>query len=97
MVRHLPKCTFPILTFSFLLPAVQCQPPPDVPNGSYSNQKDTAFTPEMFVNYTCDPGYALIGEATIYCTSSGTWSSPAPFCEGKLCHNKVVHLDKPQH
>nr|XP_020663214.1 complement receptor type 1 [Pogona vitticeps] len=77
--------------------AVQCHPLPDVPNGSYSNQKDTAYTPEMFVNYTCDPGYALIGEATIYCTSSGTWSSSAPFCEGKLCHNKVVHLDKPQH
>uniref|UniRef100_A0ABM5G6P6 Complement receptor type 1 isoform X3 n=1 Tax=Pogona vitticeps TaxID=103695 RepID=A0ABM5G6P6_9SAUR len=68
-----------------LLSAVQCHPPPDVPNGSYSNQKDTAYTPEMFVNYTCDPGYALIGEATIYCTSSGTWSSSAPFCEGGSC------------
>uniref|UniRef100_A0ABM5G6P4 Complement receptor type 1 isoform X8 n=1 Tax=Pogona vitticeps TaxID=103695 RepID=A0ABM5G6P4_9SAUR len=68
-----------------LLSAVQCHPPPDVPNGSYSTQKDTAYTPEMFVNYTCDPGYALIGEATIYCTSSGTWSSSAPFCEGGSC------------
>ncbi|XP_042320223.1 complement receptor type 2 [Sceloporus undulatus] len=63
---------------------VQCQPPPDIQNGAYNNQEGEAFTSEMSVTYTCHPGYILIGEATIYCTMSGTWSSPAPHCKEEM-------------
>ncbi|KAF2976112.1 hypothetical protein EK904_014683 [Melospiza melodia maxima] len=39
----------------------------------------------MVVNYSCDPGYSLRGEASIHCTSSGNWSLPLPQCAGKQC------------
>ncbi|XP_077785166.1 complement receptor type 2-like [Podarcis muralis] len=63
---------------------IQCQPPPHVQNGMY-NQEAAVFTNGMSVKYTCEPGYGLIGEGTIYCTASGTWSSPAPRCEEGSC------------
>uniref|UniRef100_A0A670I9Q6 Sushi domain-containing protein n=1 Tax=Podarcis muralis TaxID=64176 RepID=A0A670I9Q6_PODMU len=50
------------------------------------------FTNGMSVKYTCEPGYGLIGEGTIYCTASGTWSSPAPRCEGTSFDHKIVHI-----
>ncbi|XP_033009862.1 complement receptor type 1 [Lacerta agilis] len=70
---------------------IQCQPPPHVQNGMY-NQEATVFTNGMFVKYTCEPGYGLIGEGTIYCTASGTWSSPAPQCEGTYFDHKTLHI-----
>ncbi|XP_053101832.1 complement receptor type 1 [Hemicordylus capensis] len=65
---------------------VQCQAPPYIQNGTHSHQETAVFTDGMSVNYTCEPGYALIGQATIYCTASGTWSSPTPRCEAMRCH-----------
>uniref|UniRef100_A0A8C6X9K8 Sushi domain-containing protein n=1 Tax=Naja naja TaxID=35670 RepID=A0A8C6X9K8_NAJNA len=64
---------------------VQCPPPPDIQNGTHNNQKTGVFPSGIFVKYTCNPGYALIGEATLHCTNAGRWSSPAPNCEGKSC------------
>ncbi|XP_070604625.1 complement receptor type 1-like [Erythrolamprus reginae] len=64
---------------------VQCLPPPDIENGTRSNQETTVFSSRMYVKYTCNPGYALIGEATIQCLDNGMWSSPAPNCEGGNC------------
>nr|XP_060628834.1 complement receptor type 1 isoform X4 [Anolis sagrei ordinatus] len=60
---------------------VQCQPPPNIQNGFHSKQEGEVFPPEMSVTYTCHPGYILFGQETIYCTASGTWSSPAPHCK----------------
>lgn len=36
----------------------------------------------MFVTYTCDPGYYLVGNAIVFCKASGNWSQPLPRCEG---------------
>ncbi|XP_054836402.1 complement receptor type 1 [Eublepharis macularius] len=63
---------------------MQCQRPPELQNGFHSNQKVTVFSNGMHVKYTCEDGYTLIGEATIYCTESGTWNLPAPRCEGNI-------------
>ncbi|XP_070797211.1 complement receptor type 2-like [Pituophis catenifer annectens] len=63
----------------------QCPPPPDVQNGTCSNQETGVFSSGILVTYTCNPGYALIGKATLHCTNAGKWSSPAPNCEGKSC------------
>ncbi|KAM3841743.1 complement receptor type 1-like [Vipera latastei] len=68
---------------------VQCQTPPDIQNGTRSNQETAVFPSGMFVKYTCNPGYALIGEATIQCMDNGTWSSPAPNCEGGNCATPI--------
>ncbi|XP_077190956.1 complement receptor type 2 isoform X2 [Paroedura picta] len=64
----------------------QCHRPPDIQHGIHSNQEAAVFTSGMFVKYTCEPGYTLIGEKTIYCTQSGTWSPAAPHCTVKQCH-----------
>uniref|UniRef100_A0A670ZDJ2 Sushi domain-containing protein n=1 Tax=Pseudonaja textilis TaxID=8673 RepID=A0A670ZDJ2_PSETE len=69
---------FPI--FSLFPLVVQCQPPPNIQNGTRSNQETAVFPSGMLVKYTCNPGYALIGEATIQCIDNGMWSSPAPTC-----------------
>ncbi|XP_066480760.1 complement receptor type 1-like [Tiliqua scincoides] len=68
------------------LKVVQCQTPPYIQNGTRSNMETTLFTSGMSVKYTCDPGSVLLGEATVFCTGSGTWSSPAPRCKVMRCH-----------
>ncbi|KAF7253689.1 Complement receptor type 2 [Varanus komodoensis] len=76
------KCYFLcILTPCPLHSVVQCQLPPPVQNGAHSNQETAVFTRGMPVKYTCEPGYTLTGEATIYCSDSGTWSPAPPQCE----------------
>ncbi|NXY26200.1 CR1 protein, partial [Atrichornis clamosus] len=59
---------------------LQCPPPPNIDKGNHSSQDVEVFTPGMVVNYSCDPGYSLLGEASIYCTPSGNWSLPLPQC-----------------
>ncbi|XP_039391795.1 complement receptor type 2-like isoform X2 [Mauremys reevesii] len=61
--------------------ALLCPPPPVIVNGKHSAKPLTAFPSGTYVNYSCEPGYALHGEASIYCTTSGTWSHPSPLCE----------------
>ncbi|KAH1170647.1 hypothetical protein KIL84_006265 [Mauremys mutica] len=61
--------------------ALLCPPPPVIVNGKHNAKPLTAFPSGTYVNYSCEPGYALCGEASIYCTTSGTWSHPSPLCE----------------
>ncbi|KFU84392.1 Complement receptor type 2, partial [Chaetura pelagica] len=55
---------------------LQCPSPPNIDKGSHNSQDLEVFTTGMVVNYSCDPGYSLLGEASIYCTDSGNWSLP---------------------
>ncbi|NWI49907.1 DAF factor, partial [Calyptomena viridis] len=63
---------------------LQCPSPPNIDNGNHNSQDLDLFTTGMVVNYSCDPGYSLLGEASIYCTDAGTWSLPLPRCAGTL-------------
>ncbi|XP_074833358.1 complement receptor type 1-like [Carettochelys insculpta] len=60
----------------------QCPSPPGIDNGRPSSHASVVFTSGMSVIYHCDPGYSIIGEATIHCTASGNWSKHLPKCEG---------------
>uniref|UniRef100_A0A8C3KRG5 Sushi domain-containing protein n=1 Tax=Calidris pygmaea TaxID=425635 RepID=A0A8C3KRG5_9CHAR len=60
-----------------------CPMPPGVRNGYHDGQGKAFFTMGMFVTYTCDPGYYLVGKATVFCGASGNWSQPVPRCEGE--------------
>ncbi|XP_029769682.1 complement receptor type 2 [Terrapene carolina triunguis] len=64
---------------------LQCPSPPAIANGKPSGQDLAVFTSGMSVNYSCEPGYSLTGQASIYCTASGTWSPPPPRCEEVVC------------
>ncbi|NXF98938.1 C4BPA protein, partial [Sakesphorus luctuosus] len=59
-----------------------CPMPPEIPNGNYNGQGKAFFTMGMFVRYTCNPGYYLVGNAAVFCRPSGNWSKPSPRCEG---------------
>ena len=44
--------------------------------------------------YSCDPGYALVGQTTRTCedtnggtVTTGTWSGTPPYCRGTQCDN----------
>ncbi|XP_010081196.1 PREDICTED: complement receptor type 1-like [Pterocles gutturalis] len=74
----------------------QCSRPPAIANGSHSGPDTVVFTSGMSVSYACDPGYVLVGEAELNCTSSGAWSVPAPRCEGRLCPS-LPAIDHGQH
>ncbi|NXS50938.1 CR1 protein, partial [Balaeniceps rex] len=90
---------FSLLTrmwFCPLPPASQCSYPPAIANGKHSGQATAVFTSGMSVSYACDPGYILVGEAQLNCTSSGAWSDPAPRCEGRLCPSPSA-IDHGQH
>ncbi|CAM5126203.1 unnamed protein product [Natator depressus] len=67
-----------------------CPPPPVIVKGKHNGKPLAAFPSGAYVNYSCDPGYALRGEASIYCTTSGTWSHPSPLCEGSYNFISVV-------
>ncbi|XP_059573553.1 complement receptor type 2 [Alligator mississippiensis] len=60
----------------------QCPLPPNITHAEHSSRDVETFTPGMSVNYSCEPGYSLVGEGSIYCTTSGVWSLPLPLCEG---------------
>ncbi|KAK4809250.1 hypothetical protein QYF61_016064 [Mycteria americana] len=74
----------------------QCSHPPAIANGKHSGQGRAVFASGMSVSYACDPGYVLVGEAQLNCTSSGAWSVPAPRCEGRLCPSPSA-IDHGQH
>ncbi|OXB67147.1 hypothetical protein ASZ78_015788 [Callipepla squamata] len=61
---------------------LHCPSPPNIEGGNHNSKDVEVFLPGMAVNYSCDPGYSLLGEASIYCTESGNWSLPSPQCEG---------------
>ncbi|NWV73124.1 DAF factor, partial [Dasyornis broadbenti] len=63
---------------------LQCPSPPNIDKGKHNSQDLEVFPSGMVVNYSCDPGYSLVGEASIFCTDSGNWSLPLPQCAGTL-------------
>ncbi|XP_065447086.1 complement receptor type 2-like [Chrysemys picta bellii] len=65
--------------------ALPCPPPPVIVKGKHNAKPLATFPSGTYVNYSCEPGYALHGEASIYCTTSGTWSHPSPLCEEIRC------------
>ncbi|XP_078662291.1 sushi, von Willebrand factor type A, EGF and pentraxin domain-containing protein 1-like [Branchiostoma floridae x Branchiostoma belcheri] len=40
--------------------------------------------------FTCNPGYGLVGEASVTCQADGTWSSSAPVCSALPCPSPEV-------
>ncbi|NXD97160.1 DAF factor, partial [Chaetorhynchus papuensis] len=63
---------------------LHCPSPPNIDKGNHDGQDLEVFPSGMAVNYSCEPGYSLLGEASIYCTDSGNWSLPLPRCAGTL-------------
>ncbi|XP_045041906.2 complement receptor type 2 isoform X2 [Desmodus rotundus] len=75
----------------------ECQAPPKILNGHKEDGHRIRFEPGTSVKYSCDPGYVLVGEESIRCTSVGVWTPTAPKCKGAECEPIGKHLyRKPQ-
>ena len=59
---------------------VECGPL-NIPENGKVDVKET-FLGSM-ANYTCDPGYTLMGDAMRTCLRDGTWSGNEPICTGE--------------
>ncbi|NWW24672.1 CR1L protein, partial [Falcunculus frontatus] len=77
--------------------SIFCPPPPAIENGQLLNGNEE-FTFGLSASYSCNKGFSLIGEATIYCTIGngfrGVWSGPAPECKEVRCENPQVKNGK---
>ncbi|XP_029087050.1 complement receptor type 2 isoform X2 [Monodon monoceros] len=62
-----------------------CQPPSGLHHGRHTGGNRVLFVSGMTVDYTCDPGYLLVGNRSVHCMPSGNWSPSAPRCEEAPC------------
>ncbi|NWR45865.1 CR2 protein, partial [Regulus satrapa] len=74
-----------VLICTSLFSALHCSKPADITHGSFRGPAKAVFTPGTSVNYICEPGFSLLGTASIYCTASGAWSHPPPVCQAVKC------------
>lgn len=62
---------------------VLCPNPPMIVNGAYSLTSNTTMFGSA-VEYSCDPGYELVGERIMTCNIAGYWDAQPGYCLGKL-------------
>ncbi|MCJ8742033.1 hypothetical protein PDJAM_G00077490 [Pangasius djambal] len=62
--------------------AIQCPEPPEVPDADLFFDTSGIIKHGYVASYRCRLG-TLIGSSDIFCTEDGTWSAPAPRCEGQ--------------
>ncbi|CAJ1050195.1 complement decay-accelerating factor isoform X3 [Xyrichtys novacula] len=69
---------------------VTCDKPGEVTNGrnSWDSEEDPEY--EAVIQYTCDPGFSLTGNATIRCTETGLYDSEPPECQGVKADDKTT-------
>ncbi|XP_012362267.2 complement receptor type 2 isoform X3 [Nomascus leucogenys] len=76
----------------------ECQAPPNILNGQKEDRHMVRFDPGTSIKYSCNPGYVLVGEESIQCTSEGVWTTPVPRCKVAECETTEKQLlTKPQH
>lgn len=66
---------------------------PEVPSGSYVVGYD--LNVHSTIEYHCDDGHVLRGEATRICTQEGVWSGATPTCECKYMvkKNSLIEIE----
>ncbi|XP_005375490.1 PREDICTED: complement receptor type 2 [Chinchilla lanigera] len=62
-----------------------CQAPPEILNGQKEDRHMVRFAPGTSINYSCNPGYKLVGEESIHCTPEGKWTHTLPQCKAAEC------------
>lgn len=60
--------------------AITCGHPGNPANGRTNGSE---FNLNDVVNFTCNRGYVLSGNARAHCRLNGQWSSPLPVCKGQ--------------
>ncbi|XP_015984766.2 C4b-binding protein alpha chain [Rousettus aegyptiacus] len=75
-----------------------CKPPPDIINGRRSGGNEDIYTYGSSVTYRCNPGFSMLGKASISCivenTTIGVWSPSPPTCKKVICPPPDVKYGK---
>lgn len=66
--------------FNCLFTAKDCGAPPDIPRGVRSKTMGQLYNDRVY--YECELGYRIVGNDSIVCTETGSWSHP-PQCTSK--------------
>ncbi|XP_065189175.1 sushi, von Willebrand factor type A, EGF and pentraxin domain-containing protein 1-like [Sycon ciliatum] len=67
---------------------ITCTPPLTSPaNGKIGSSSNVVGGATYF---TCNSGYTLVGKSSSVCTTSGSWSQPAPTCQEIMCSGSVT-------
>ncbi|XP_037352067.1 C4b-binding protein alpha chain-like [Talpa occidentalis] len=66
-----------------------CSAFPSIEHGS-SEDVSSFLSFTTVLQYQCDEGYALVGEARLSCRSA-VWSSPAPWCRAQCRRPEIEH------
>ncbi|KAB0390252.1 hypothetical protein E2I00_013645, partial [Balaenoptera physalus] len=73
---------------------VKCEPPPAISNGKHNGGDEDLYTYGSSVTYSCDPGFSMLGKASISCTvenkTIGVWNPSPPTCKNVVCHRPQV-------
>lgn len=67
------------MILSIVSSAQSCGSPPTVKNAQVQTSGETHL---HNASYVCNAGLQLVGPKTLICLANGTWSLPAPTCEG---------------
>ena len=72
---------------------IEC-PEPVIKNGKFitSSQADGTYTFGDSVQFQCDEGFELIGEAEVLCMPDKTWLLGVPKCDRVRCRTPDLHL-----
>lgn len=77
------RITYASITLNFVS-AIQCPSPLMPAHGKLAEWVSIPLSGMYgvgdLVQYNCNEGYNLTGEASIVCTETGFWSHPPPFC-----------------
>ncbi|XP_064491723.1 C4b-binding protein alpha chain-like [Pseudopipra pipra] len=67
---------------------ITCSSPPPISNGKHDGEGVENFAYNSTVTYSCAPGFQLLGNVSIRCTSpdktTGVWSGAVPKCKGHV-------------
>ena len=82
------------MTFFITESIIDCGPPPDVINGTYTLSDGTVEG--SVAMYSCKSGFRLAKkkENSLTCTASGDWSGKMPGCKGRYMCNNVLKVSK---
>lgn len=80
-VNHLLVVLNSADNFAFSFSAIQCEPPVEISNGALQVPKEIVVG--SVVQYTCNPGYKMIGPNILTCSANGQFDALPPACERK--------------